>query len=76
MKLAASKVDFLVEGVGITVVFGTPDVTTVVTAGTVETGGEGLAVELVGDGLIVGSTKQLLEMLTTVQFGAVAFSEQ
>lgn len=76
MKLAASKVDFLVEGVGITVAFAAPDVTTVDTAGVVEAAGEGLAVELVGDGLAVGSTKQLLELLTTVQFGVAAFSEQ
>lgn len=76
MKLAASKVDFLVEGVGITVTFCAPGVTTVVTAGMVGTAGEGLAVELVGDGLAVGPTTQLLELLTTVQFGVAACSEQ
>lgn len=76
MKLAASKVDFFVEGEGVTVVFGVPDVKIVVTAVTVETLGEGLAVGLIGDGLAVGSTKQLLVLLTTVQLGAVSFPEQ
>lgn len=69
MKLAASKVDFR-SGceVGVTVVFAVPADVTTEGVGVGEEGRVvGLAVELVGTGVVGGITEQKLVLFTRVQ---------